>query len=379
MPASPLHTPLCELLGIEHPIILAGMGGVATAELVSAVSEAGGLGVVGAASMGADEIRSQVRRIRDLTNQPFGVDILLPANVSGPAPSFEGDDAKRSAGATLPQALPQQYSDWVGEALAEFNLSEPPSIEGNRGIFTSDFTKRQAEAIIEEQVPIFASGLGNPAAFVKDVHAYGGKVISLVGNVKAARKVNEGGVDVVVAQGHEAGGHTGRIGTMALVPQVVDAVAPTYVAAAGGIGDGRGIIAALALGAVGAWVGTAFLVSEEANWPRTLKQRILDASEEDTRVTRLYSGKTMRNINNPLIENWEKSGLQALPMGFQGMISGRVQRAAFAGGRVDLTMNPAGQISGMFSEIRPAAEIFADIVESAVRVLETLRREGIHA
>jgi nitronate monooxygenase len=377
MTRSALHTPLCDLLDIEHPIVLAGMGGVATAPLVAAVSETGGLGVVGAASMSADDIRSQVRRVRDLTNRPFGVDILLPANVSGPAPSFEGDDAKRSSTSTLPQGLPQQYTDWVAEALDEFNLPEPPPVEGNRGIFTPDFTQRQAEAIIEEQVPVFASGLGNPAAFVNDVHAYGGKVISLVGNVKAARRVNEGGVDVVVAQGHEAGGHTGRIGTMALVPQVVDAVSPTLVAAAGGVGDGRGLIAALALGAVGAWIGTAFLVSEEANWPMPLKERILNASEEDTRVTRLYSGKTMRNINNPLIEHWEKSGLQALPMGYQGMISGRVQRAAHAAGRIDLTMNPAGQISGMFDRVRPARDIMEDIVEGATRVLDQMRREGV--
>jgi nitronate monooxygenase len=136
-------------------------------------------------------------------------------------------------------------------------------------------------------------------------------------------------------------------------------------------------VASLALGAVGAWIGTAFLVSEEANWPGPLKQRILDASEEDTRVTRLYSGKTMRNINNPLIEKWEKSGLQAMPMGLQGMISGPVQRAAFQAGKIELTMNPAGQISGMFGEIRPAAEVLEGIVEGAAEVLEKLRSEGV--
>jgi NAD(P)H-dependent flavin oxidoreductase YrpB (nitropropane dioxygenase family) len=352
------------------------MGGVATAELVAAVSEAGGLGIVGAATMSGDEIKSQVRRIRDLTNAPFGVDILLPANVGGtPPPAPPAGSDKQPA----PRfELRPEYTGWVEEVFEEFDLPElKDEAPGPGGIFGSDFTRRQVDAIVEEEVPVFASGLGNPEPFVPEVRKYGGKVIALVGNVRAATKVASGGVDVVVAQGHEAGGHTGRIGTMALVPQVVDAVSPTPVVAAGGVGDGRGIVAALALGAIGVWVGTAFLVSKEANWPEALKKRILDATEEDTRVTRLYSGKTMRNINNPLIEKWEESGLKAMPMGLQGMISGKIQRAAREAGKIELTMNPAGQISGMFSEMRPAKEIMEDLVESGARVLENLRREGI--
>lgn len=374
MSENALHTPLCDLLSIEYPIILAGMGGVSTAALVAAVSEAGGLGIVGAASMAGPEIREQVRKIRDLTDKPFGVDILLPANVGGPPPPPTNGEAKAER---TPYALPEQYTEWVEKVFEEFDLPEPKAEEGRGGMFFGDFTRGQVEAILEERVPVFASGLGNPEPYVEDFHAYGAKVISLVGNVKAARKVAAGGVDLVVAQGHEAGGHTGRIGTMALVPQVVDAVAPVPVAAAGGVGDGRGIVAALALGAIGAWVGTAFLVSEEANWPTKLKQRILDASEEDTRVTRVYSGKTMRNINNPLIESWEKSGLPGLPMGLQGMVSGKIQRAAYAAGKEELTMNPAGQISGMFSEMRPAKEILGGLVLRATEVIESLRREGV--
>jgi NAD(P)H-dependent flavin oxidoreductase YrpB (nitropropane dioxygenase family) len=353
------------------------MGGVATAELVAAVSEAGGLGIVGAATMSGDEIKSQVRRIRDLTGAPFGVDILLPANVGGgpPPPPADGEAPKQPAARF---ELRPEYTGWVEEVFEEFDLPElKDEAPGPGGIFGSDFTRRQVDAIVEEEVPVFASGLGNPEPFVPEVRKYGGKVIALVGNVRAATKVASGGVDVVVAQGHEAGGHTGRIGTMALVPQVVDAVSPTPVVAAGGVGDGRGIVAALALGAIGVWVGTAFLVSKEANWPEALKKRILDATEEDTRVTRLYSGKTMRNINNPLIEKWEESGLKAMPMGLQGMISGKIQRAAREAGKIELTMNPAGQISGMFSEMRPAKEIMEDLVESGARVLENLRREGI--
>ncbi len=179
----------------------------------------------------------------------------------------------------------------------------------------------------------------------------------------------DAGADVVVAQGTEAGGHTGRIATLALVPQVIDAVAPTPVVAAGGIADGRGIAAALAMGAVGVWCGTAFLVADEANQPPMQKERILAATEEDTRVTRLYSGKTMRNITNPLIEAWEGSGIQALPMGLQGLLIQDLVYSVRKAGREDLLMNAAGQVSGMLHELRPAGDILHDMVAGASEIL----------
>jgi nitronate monooxygenase len=227
----------------------------------------------------------------------------------------------------------------------------------------------QMEVVIEEKIPVFASGLGNPAPWVDRLHANGTKILSLVGNVKNAKRVADAGADVVVAQGTEAGGHTGRIATLALVPQVIDAVSPTPVIAAGGIADGRGIAAALAMGAIGVWCGTVFLVSEEANQPETQKQRILAATEEDTRVTRLYSGKTMRNITNPLIEAWDASGLQALPMGLQGLLIQDLVYSVRQAGREDLLMNAAGQASGMLNRVRPAAEILHDMVAGAAEIL----------
>jgi NAD(P)H-dependent flavin oxidoreductase YrpB (nitropropane dioxygenase family) len=227
----------------------------------------------------------------------------------------------------------------------------------------------QMEVVIEEKVPVFASGLGSPAPWIDRLKANGTRVLALVGNVKNARRVAAAGVDIVVAQGTEAGGHTGRVATMALVPQVVDAVAPTPVVAAGGIADGRGIVAALALGAIGVWCGTAFLVSEEANQPELQKQRILAATDEDTRVTRLYSGKTMRNITNPLIEAWEAAGIPALPMGLQGLLVQDLVYSCRQAGREDLLMNAAGQISGMLNRIRPAQEILHDMVAQAAQIL----------
>ncbi len=373
-----LRTRLCDILDIEYPIILAGMGGVASAELVAAVSEAGGLGVLGAATMTPEDIEQQVRRIRDLTSKPFGVDVLLPSGVAAPRPAAPANgEAGPKAAPSAPKRpidyLPAPYQDFIHSAEKEFGLPARPESQdwsaGLRRLGGADFSKSQVDAILELKVPVFASGLGNPAPYVEAFHAQGAKVIGLVGNVKNARRVADGHADVVVAQGTEAGGHTGRIGTLALLPQVIDAVKPTAVCAAGGIGDGRGIAASLAAGADGVWVGTAFVVSQEATWPELLKRRILAATEEDTRVTRLYSGKTMRNINNPLVEYWESQKIDALPMGLQGIVSGEIMAGARMADKLELMMNPAGQISGMLKELRPAKEIVEDMVREAAEIL----------
>ncbi|HXG41311.1 MAG TPA: nitronate monooxygenase, partial [Dehalococcoidia bacterium] len=236
-----LRTPLCDLLGIEYPVILAGMGpsgtatrGIARAELVAAVSNAGGLGVIGGAGMSPEELRQEIRKVRDLTDKPFGVDLLLPALGQIPPATSGG-----SAPASWRELVPGEVREFVLQIKRRFELPDVGQEAMPR--FAPDHIRRQMEVVLEERVPVFASGLGDPAPFVPDLHRNGTRVIALVGNVKNARRVAEGGADIVVAQGYEAGGHTGRVGTMALVPQVVDAVAPRPVVAAGGIGDGRGL------------------------------------------------------------------------------------------------------------------------------------------
>jgi len=365
-----LRTPLCDLLGIEYPVVLAGMGpsgtasrGIARAELVAAVSNAGGLGVIGGAAMSPDELRQEIRKVRDLTDKPFGVDLLLPTVGQLPSTGSGGSGAP----ANWRELVPGDVREFVLQLKRRFGLPDAGPESTPR--LAPDYVRRQMEVVLEERVPVFASGLGNPAPFVPQLHRNGTRVMALVGNVKNARRVAEGGADVVVAQGYEAGGHTGRVGTMALVPQVVDAVAPKPVVAAGGIGDGRGLAAALCLGAVGVWVGTAFLVSEESPLDPELKRRILEASEEDTRVTRIYSGKTMRNITNPLIEEWERAGVPTLPFPFQGAIVREITVAAEKAGRKELLMNPAGQIAGMMRRIRPAREILEEMVAQAAEIL----------
>lgn len=370
-----LRTALCDMLGIEYPVVLAGMGPVAggimgpvaTASLVAAVSNAGGLGVLGGAGFGPDRLREEINRVRSMTDRPFGVDLLLPSNYMGGAASGEMPQDPRELIPPQTRAGVRKMAEDLGvewqEMPAQAATATPPRRAG------AGMSDAQMEVVIEEKIPVFASGLGNPAQWVPRLKANGTKVLSLVGNVKNAKRVADAGADVVVAQGTEAGGHTGRIATLALVPQVIDAVAPTPVIAAGGIADGRGIAAALAMGAIGVWCGTAFLVSEEANQPDLQKQRVLAATDEDTRVTRLYSGKTMRNITNPLIEAWESSGLQPMPMGLQGILIQDLVYSLRKAGREDLLMNAAGQASGLLNRIRPAAEILHDMVEQAAEII----------
>ncbi|MFN0093962.1 MAG: NAD(P)H-dependent flavin oxidoreductase [Dehalococcoidia bacterium] len=368
-----LRTSLCDLLGIEYPVISAGMGPVgggsapaAVAELAAAVSDAGGLGVIGGAGFTPDRLRDEIAKIRRMTDKPFGVDLLLPSNFLGGAASGE---APRDPRDLVPPETRERLKS-IAESLGVEWLNAPdvPNPLANRraGAGMSD---EQMEVVIEEKIPVFAAGLGNPGKWVDRLHANGTKVLSLVGNTKNAKRVAASGVDVVVAQGTEAGGHTGRIATVALVPQVVDSVAPLPVVAAGGIGDGRGLAAALALGATGVWCGTAFLVADEANQPEIQKQRILAAIDEDTRITKLYSGKTMRNITNPLIEAWDSAGIQALPMGLQGILVADLLYSVRKANRMELLMNAAGQVSGLLTKSRPAGEILADMVQGAADIL----------
>lgn len=365
-----LRTPLCERLHIEYPVLLAGMGppvgtdvvGVAGPELVAAVSNGGGLGVLGAAGFSPPMLERQIERIKELIDKPFGVDILVPTR-GGIDVDVIPDDPR-----TL---LPDDQREAVDELRRRFDLPDVrANLSDRQAVLNPRFVPQdQVDVIVGMGVPVLAVGLGNPAPFVPQVHDAGGVVIALVGNVRNAVRVVEGGADIVVAQGHDAGGHTGYIGTMALLPQVLDAVGDVPVVAAGGIADGRGIAAALTMGCQGVWCGTAFITSEEAHLDPARKQRILDAAAEETRVTRLYSGKTMRNITNPLIEAWEDLGLKAMPFGMQDWLVADIVESATAAGRTDLLMNAAGQASGMLHDVRPAKVILAEMVEQTIDVL----------
>jgi len=263
-----LRTPLCDMLGIEYPILSAGMGPSligektgATVDLVVAVSEAGGLGVLGGAGFTVEEMRDAIHEIRKRTDRPFGVDVLLPAATvaRGDAPPESVRDIPL-AGAL--GALPPAHREWLLKIKEELGLPDSDAVIS--GGTTTSRPHAAVEVCIEERVPLFCAGLGNPGFMVEAAHGVGMKVLGIAGNAKNAGRIAASGADLVVAQGHEAGGHTGRVGSMALWPQAIDAAAPTPVLGAGGIGDGRGLAAALAMGCVGVWVGTRFLASKRA-------------------------------------------------------------------------------------------------------------------
>ena len=378
-----LRTKLCDILGIAYPILSAGMGPSlvgektgAPVELVVAVSEAGGLGVLGAAGYSVEEMREKIREIRKQTDKPFGVDLLLPSQtVSSGDPAYDGPPELPLS--EVLKTLPESHYDWIMKVKEEMNL---PDIDVMLNMTSTTAMPHAAvKACIEEKVPLFCAGLGNPGFMVADAHRAGMKVLGLSGNTKNAKRIAESGADLVAAQGHEGGGHTGRVGSLALWPQAVDAAAPTPVLAAGGIGDGRGVAAALAVGCVGVWVGTRFLASVEGGILDIQKEAILKATDEDTRRTYLYTGKTSRATYNRFHDLWETSGLEPLPFPTQilfasGMIEmfTRAQKTEYVGPF-------AGQVSGLIKEIKPAAEILMDMVEQTVDVLARKLPENVTA
>ncbi len=361
-----LGTSICDLLGIEVPIVLAGMGGASTPRLAAAVSNAGGLGILGAAACQPDELRKWIAETRRLTDKPFGVDTLLPASV-------RRQKADATKGPSPLERLPQLQA-FAREFLEKEGLAKPeaapgPSGDARRQTFSKDFFEAQMEVVIEQRVPVYAAGLGDPGPWIPRLRANGTIVMAVVGAVRHARKVAASGVDIIVAQGHDAGGHNSPVGTMALVPQVVAAVAPIPVLGAGGISDGRGLAALLMLGAAGAWIGSAFLATTEAGITDYQKQAIVDSDEENTIVSRSVTGKPARLIRSKWTQAWADAGLEALPMPFQSMVSGPVLAAGAAARRADLMPGFAGQGIGMIKAVRPAADVLREIVEDAKRAL----------
>jgi NAD(P)H-dependent flavin oxidoreductase YrpB (nitropropane dioxygenase family) len=368
-----LRTPLCEMLDIEYPILSAGMGPSligektgAPVELVVAVSEAGGLGVLGGAGYTVEELRDGIREIRKLTGRPFGVDVLLPAAIvaAGDAPA---ESARQIPLADALNALPAAHREWLQKVKDELGLPDTDAVIS--GGTTTSRPHAAVEVCIEEGVPLFCAGLGNPGFMVEAAHGVGMKVLGIAGNAKNAGRIAKSGADLVVAQGHEAGGHTGRVGSMALWPQAIDAAAPTPVLAAGGIGDGRGLAAALAMGCVGVWVGTRFLCSEEGGALDIQKQAIVNAGDEDTRRTTIYTGKTSRATYNRFHDLWDESGLEPLRFPVQVVLASAVVDMFNRAGNVEYVGPFAGQVAGLIDDVKPAARIVEEMVEEAADIL----------
>ena len=320
-------TPICRRIGIRYPVFQAGMGFVAHAELAAAVSNAGGLGCIGSGSMGARELKEQIRRCKAMTDRPFGVDILFAEVKADP---------------------------------------RNPTVIG----YASN-VQRLIDVTFEERIPVIVSGLGNPAGIIERAHKSGVVVMSLCGNVKQARRLEASGVDVIIAQGHEAGGHTGRVGTMTLVPQIVDAVR-VPVLAAGGLADGRGLVAAIALGAEGVWMGSRFIASVEAFAHPNYKNKVVEIDEEGTTITRCHSGKPCRLIRNKFTDSWVGREAEIKPFPIQSVEYGfpLAEKARYEG-KIEEGGMACGQSAGLINSVKPAGEIVHDVMREAQAVLES--------
>ena len=370
----PLHSRICEMLGIRYPILLAGMGRASTPELAAAVSNAGGMGILGAASCGPHQLRAWIRRTRELTDKPFGVDTLLPASVRrGP----KGDNTGVAPRDLLPQHRQFAAAFREREGLPDLTEAEllalggrDPADADGPPLLTREFFEAQMEVVIEERVVLYAAGLGSPEPWMDRLKANGTKVLCVVGATRHAVNVARTGIDLIVAQGHDGGGHNSPIGTMALIPQVVDAVnGRVPVLGAGGIADGRGVAAAMMLGAEGAWIGTAFLATEEAGLRDFQKQALVEGNDQGTVVSRSVTGKPARMVRNKWADAYAEAGIEPLPMPYQGIVSQPVTAAGVRAGRADIWPGFAGQGLGMIRSVRPAAAVLADIVGEAERRL----------
>lgn len=316
-----MRTKITEMFDIEHPIMLAGMGGVSYHALVAAVSEAGGIGTLGASTMGEGVLATEIEGVKKLTSKPFGVDLLT----------------------ALPHTL-----------------------------------ERDVDLIIASGARIFVAGLGVPRDIIDKLHANGVLVGSMCGKVRHAVNAVKSGCDFVVAQGTEGGGHTGTVATMALVPQVVDAVGnDVAVVAAGGLFDGRGLAAALALGADGVWIGTRFIATPEAWGVDGYKDVLVATGEDGTVISRAYTGKTCRVVRNDWTNDFEAHPERVLPFpqqAIESMKAGVNHLGYPPGTKVDLAREflPAGQGVGAITEVVPAGQIVAEMMREATETLERL-------
>lgn len=351
----PLRTGLTDLLGIEHPVIQAPMAGAATHKLAAAVSAAGGLGSLGSAPVAPDELIAQARAVRDATDRPFNVNFFCH-----PSPELDAQEAGRTR---------ERFDD----LYRELGLGEPPE----PSVPPVAFDEARLAALLEVRpaVASFHFGLPEPAA-LEAIREAGCRVLSSATTVAEAERLAELGVDAVIAQGGEAGGHRGSflvagddgpVGTLALVPQVVDAV-DVPVIASGGIGDGRGLAAALALGAAGAQIGTAFLACPEAVVHPLHREALRSARAEQTTVTRAFTGRPARALRNRATD---EAGEHPLPFPAQMSLSAPLAAAWAERESSDFLPMWAGQAAPLARELR-AAELVAALVSDADRVLTSL-------
>jgi enoyl-[acyl-carrier protein] reductase II len=334
---------LLQKLGMTHPVFAAGMARVSQAVLVAAVSDAGGMGCLGGVSFMPAALRDEIRSVRARTSRPFAVNLF--------GRDFSEDRTPSGLWSGLTPQLKQE-------------------LRGIEAILTTKIIGDQIAAVLDERPSVLVLTFGTPPDVVDACHQRGIKVMAICGSVTAARDAVAAGVDAIIAQGAEGGGHTSHIGTVVLVPSICDAVRVPVIGA-GGIADGRGLAAVLCLGAVAGWCGTRFAASEEAFGHANYKQRLISADARDAVLTRSYTGKNLRTLRN----SWTARE-QDIPASFPAQYAragGRVE-SGYLRGDVDEGMMPAGQTVALIHEILPAGEIVRRLSSEASDILR--RRAG---
>ena len=370
-----MRTPATDLLGIDVPIFAFSH----CRDVVAAVTNAGGCGVLGAVAHSPEQLDIDLTWIeQEVKGKPFGVDLLVPEKFAGAEEGGLDRDALRDL-------VPAEHRQWVDEVLARYDVPPLPDDQelGGLGLGMRVDPKSMApllDVLFSHDTKLVASALGPPPPhFIERAHAAGIPVAALAGTVEHARRHQDAGADLVVAQGTEAGGHTGQIATMVLVPEVVDAVAPTPVLAAGGIGRGRQLAAGMALGADGVWCGSVWLTTEEAETSPAVKAKYLRAGLGDTVRSRSITGKPARMLRTAWTDEWDGPGSPGpLPMPLQPLLVGealaRIGRVASkeGSGANQLATYFVGQVVGSMNSVKPTRRVVMEMVEEFVDAVERL-------
>jgi len=367
MSSSPIRTRLCEALGIQHPIFAFSH----SVDVVVEVCLAGGVGVYGATRSFPDEIERSLAEIRSrVGSRPFGVDLVLPKGMP-----------ERNNREEIEAAIPEAHRAFVDHLFDKYGVPrDGQSGPRSRFVRSNEMARRQADVVLASEAHIFAMGIGSPPEFIAAARDGGKKVLALVGSPKHARRALDAGADILVAQGHDSGAHTGPIGTFSLLPQVTRMAGSVPVLAAGGVATGGHIVAALAMGAAGVWVGTAWLVTREAHTSPKLLPKLLSATSEDTVITRAKSGKPNRQLRTAYTEEWEApEAPRPLSMPYQDILVGDLLGAIDRYEVEPLLGSGLGQGIAWFQTETTVAAVMESLVREAAEsmaVLDEIRRAG---
>jgi NAD(P)H-dependent flavin oxidoreductase YrpB (nitropropane dioxygenase family) len=365
-----MKTRASEMFGIDLPIFAFSH----CRDVVAAVSKAGGLGVLGALAFSPEQLEIELNWIDEhVDGKPYGVDVVMPAKYAG-----AGELDPERMGEQLKEMIPQQHRDWVNQLLAEHDVPELSDEDRSEGLlgWVHEKGREQVQIALEHPIKLLANALGSPPKDVVELsHEHGVKVAALCGSVQQAERHVNQGVDIVVAQGGEAGGHTGDVASLVLWPDVVDAVAPAPVLAAGGIGTGRQIAAALALGCEGVWTGSIWLTTAEADTGSMAMEKLLAAGARDTVRSRSWTGKPARMLRTEWTEAWEREDSPGtLPMPLQFMLINDAMRRINKFNVKELTTMPVGQIVGRMNTVRPVRDVMFDLVDEFVESSQKLEK-----